>query len=100
MPQQMPMQQPQMMGAPAPPPPGPVPEWVSTYTPEGHVYYYNERTGETAWQLPPGARCRDAGAQQQSQYGYGQQAAYGQQQWGQQQYYGGGYGQGGYGGGW
>eukprot|EP00931_Biecheleriopsis_adriatica_P060427 TRINITY_DN36295_c0_g1_i1.p1 TRINITY_DN36295_c0_g1~~TRINITY_DN36295_c0_g1_i1.p1 ORF type:complete len:1109 (-),score=344.96 TRINITY_DN36295_c0_g1_i1:64-3390(-) len=35
-------------------------EWVSHKTPEGETYYHNERTDETAWELPPGAVARNA----------------------------------------
>merc|ERR1719409_2318321 len=99
-------QQPQTMYPPQPAPqmaPPPI-EWVSYMTPQGQVYYYNERTGEQTWQLPPGARCRD-GTQPQAGYGqaYGQQQQWGgdggggwNQSWGQQ----GGWGQQQWGGGW
>eukprot|EP00929_Paragymnodinium_shiwhaense_P075401 TRINITY_DN3854_c0_g1_i1.p1 TRINITY_DN3854_c0_g1~~TRINITY_DN3854_c0_g1_i1.p1 ORF type:complete len:1545 (+),score=454.06 TRINITY_DN3854_c0_g1_i1:54-4637(+) len=93
---QQPYQQQSMYAQPAAPPPV---EWVSYMTPQGQVYYYNERTGEQAWQLPPGARCRDG---TQPQMGYQQQWGGGgcwpQQQWGGGG--GGGWGQQSWGGGW
>jgi len=76
-------------------------EWVQCYTPEGHVYFFNERTQQQTWQLPPGARCRDGAQQPQQGYaqvgqGYVQQSMYGGA--GQQSMYGGqGYGYHGYG---
>lgn len=33
------------------PPPS---EWKSATSPDGQIYYYNERTGETTWQKPAG----------------------------------------------
>lgn len=53
-------QQYQQYSAPTPPvpygaPPGPpVSDWKSASAPDGQVYYYNERTGETTWNKPPG----------------------------------------------
>ena len=40
-------------GAPpaAVPPPS---EWNTATAPDGQTYYYNQRTGETTWQKPPG----------------------------------------------
>lgn len=32
----------------------PVSEWKAATAPDGQVYYYNERSGETTWQKPPG----------------------------------------------
>jgi hypothetical protein len=29
-------------------------EWKAATAPDGQVYYYNERTGETTWTKPPG----------------------------------------------
>mmetsp|Transcript_7900 Transcript_7900/g.14021 ORF Transcript_7900/g.14021 Transcript_7900/m.14021 type:complete len:93 (+) Transcript_7900:1-279(+) len=55
-------------------------DWVCYPSPQGQ-YFYNERTGETAWQLPPGVQARSA--VQANQGGYGQN------QWGQQGYGGG-----------
>lgn len=44
-------------------------DWVRYKTPDGQVYYHNERTNHTAWSLPPGATSREpvAGGQQGSQ---------------------------------
>jgi len=36
-------------------------------TTEGQPYYHNQRTGESAWTLPVGARCHDPAAEQQQQ---------------------------------
>jgi len=44
-------------GAPpavAPPVAPQVSEWKTATAPDGQQYYYNERTGETTWQKPPG----------------------------------------------
>jgi hypothetical protein len=35
-------------------PGAPVSDWKSATAPDGQVYYYNERTGETTWQKPHG----------------------------------------------
>ena len=35
----------------AAPPPS---EWKSASTPDGQIYYYNERTGQTQWEKPAG----------------------------------------------
>lgn len=40
-------------GAPPPVTP-PVLEWKVAAAPDGQQYYYNERSGETTWQKPPG----------------------------------------------
>ncbi|CAE7312403.1 unnamed protein product [Symbiodinium natans] len=40
-------------------------DWVRYKTPDGQVYYHNERTNHTAWSLPPGATCRDPAAPSQ-----------------------------------
>lgn len=40
-------------GAPPPVTP-PVSEWKVATAPDGQQYYYNERSGETTWQKPPG----------------------------------------------
>mmetsp|Transcript_401 Transcript_401/g.656 ORF Transcript_401/g.656 Transcript_401/m.656 type:complete len:634 (-) Transcript_401:1443-3344(-) len=37
-----------------PPAAPPVSEWKTATAPDGQVYYYNERSGETTWQKPPG----------------------------------------------
>merc|ERR1712019_144728 len=81
------------------PQPQQAPEWVSAYTPQGQLYFWNERTGEQVWQLAPGVPWRDGTQQGYAQQGYGygmpqqqqyaQQPQYGQQygqQFGQQQY--------------
>jgi len=34
-------------------------DWVRYKTPDGQVYYHNERTNHTAWSLPPGATSRE-----------------------------------------
>ncbi|KAG7345283.1 KH domain containing protein [Nitzschia inconspicua] len=52
-------QQYQQYSAPPPtqyraPPGPPVSEWKSATAPDGQIYYYNERTGETTWKKPPG----------------------------------------------
>jgi len=36
--------------------------WVAVQTAEGQVYYYNQRTGETAWELPADVLCSPTGA--------------------------------------
>jgi len=52
--------QPAFQAAPAPyaPPPmsahPPVSEWKSATSPDGQIYYYNERTGQTQWEKPLG----------------------------------------------
>ncbi len=38
----------------AAPPAAPVSEWKSATSPDGQVYYYSERTGETQWNKPMG----------------------------------------------
>mmetsp|Transcript_4199 Transcript_4199/g.9063 ORF Transcript_4199/g.9063 Transcript_4199/m.9063 type:complete len:566 (-) Transcript_4199:2244-3941(-) len=38
----------------APPSAPPVSEWKTATAPDGQTYYYNERSGETTWQKPPG----------------------------------------------
>lgn len=86
-------------------------EWVMYHTADGAPYYHNKITGETQWDLPPGAiacspeedeeeenakasaqNAEDQYKEQWAQYGqqqYAQQqqqwAEYGQQQWAQQQ---------------
>ena len=41
--------------APAPPVAAPgVSDWKSATSPDGQVYYYNEKTGQTQWNKPPG----------------------------------------------
>mmetsp|Transcript_33936 Transcript_33936/g.37905 ORF Transcript_33936/g.37905 Transcript_33936/m.37905 type:complete len:561 (-) Transcript_33936:562-2244(-) len=48
----------QLQGPPqaygAPPGVPPVSEWKAATAPDGQQYYYNERSGETTWQKPPG----------------------------------------------
>jgi len=48
----------QLQGPPqtygAPPGAPPVSEWKAATAPDGQQYYYNERSGETTWQKPPG----------------------------------------------
>jgi hypothetical protein len=41
---------------PIPPQPAvaPVSLWKAASSPDGQIYYYNERTGETQWEKPPG----------------------------------------------
>ena len=39
--------------------------WIEAYTPEGHLYYYNDQTGESSWTLPTTAQAPyDVNAQQ------------------------------------
>jgi WW domain len=40
----------------APPPVAALPtsEWKSAHSPDGQIYYYNERTGQTQWDKPVG----------------------------------------------
>eukprot|EP00537_Pseudo-nitzschia_pungens_P008149 CAMPEP_0172360358 /NCGR_PEP_ID=MMETSP1060-20121228/4396_1 /TAXON_ID=37318 /ORGANISM="Pseudo-nitzschia pungens, Strain cf. cingulata" /LENGTH=573 /DNA_ID=CAMNT_0013082329 /DNA_START=146 /DNA_END=1867 /DNA_ORIENTATION=- len=52
--QQGQFQQPQQGGYGAPPATPAVSEWKSATAPDGQTYYYNERSGETTWQKPPG----------------------------------------------
>jgi hypothetical protein len=44
--------QPQMYGAPMPP--ALTSPWRSATAADGQVYYYNQNTGETQWDKPPG----------------------------------------------
>mmetsp|Transcript_51091 Transcript_51091/g.91749 ORF Transcript_51091/g.91749 Transcript_51091/m.91749 type:complete len:733 (+) Transcript_51091:70-2268(+) len=37
-------------------------DWVVYRAQTGQFYYHNERTNQTAWNLPPGATCREPGA--------------------------------------
>ncbi|CAJ1426730.1 unnamed protein product [Effrenium voratum] len=41
-------------------------DWVRYRTPEGQVYYHNERTNHTSWSLPPGTTAREPAAAFQS----------------------------------
>ena len=51
---------PYAQAAPAPPPQAPPPpapaasDWKSATAPDGQVYYYNERSGQTQWEKPAG----------------------------------------------
>ena len=59
MPQQQQQQLPMATAAiPRPVPPQPpvaaASLWKSAASPDGQIYYYNERTGETQWEKPPG----------------------------------------------
>lgn len=47
--QQQPLPQPK-----APPPPMMLSPWKAATAPDGQIYYYNERTGETQWEKPAG----------------------------------------------
>jgi hypothetical protein len=38
--------------------------WIEAYTPEGHLYYYNDQTGESSWTLPTTAQAPYDAAQQ------------------------------------
>jgi WW domain len=38
----------------APPPPTGAGPWKSATAGDGQIYYYNEKTGETQWEKPPG----------------------------------------------
>merc|ERR1719482_1567862 len=51
--------------SPAPEPQSSV-EWIMYETEEGAPYYHNENTGETRWDLPPGATSRPADAEEES----------------------------------
>lgn len=55
-------------------------EWITCYSPQGEPYYYNERTGASAWSLPPGVQPRDGAAAGAGAAGMGAGAAYGQNQ--------------------
>merc|ERR1719343_1030249 len=93
--QQPQFQQPAPMpvAAPAPmPPQGPRPppvhtDWVQCYDAQGQLYFYNERTQESAWELPPGVTARQQGPAQGPQQQMYPQQMYQQQAWGQQQMY-------------
>ena len=52
--QAMAYQAPQTYTQPAPAPSAAASSWKSATTPEGQVYYYNKRTGETQWEKPIG----------------------------------------------
>lgn len=45
---QVPYSAPPPVAAPAPS------EWKSASSPDGQIYYYNERTGQTQWEKPAG----------------------------------------------
>jgi WW domain len=51
--QHQPYQAPQLVYGSAPAAPASS-EWKAATAPDGQVYYYNERTGETTWTKPPG----------------------------------------------
>lgn len=64
-------------------------EWVLYYNQQGQPYYYNERTGESAWSLAPGTNFRQGGQAACGGCGCGGCGMpYGQQQpmWGQPGY--------------
>jgi len=74
-------QHPQQQQGPAAAQPGPVlTEWVVYRTDQGVPYYHNERTNETVWQLPPGARWREPGVARAAAGAAGQAAGHWQQQ--------------------
>jgi len=86
-------QQPQFQQPAAPRTQGPRPppvhsDWVQCYDAQGQPYFYNERTQETAWELPPGVTARQQGPAQVPQQQMYPQQMYQQQAWGQQQQYG------------
>merc|ERR1719171_1056419 len=37
--------------------------WISGYSAEGHLYYYNTRTGEASWTMPEEMAAAEAAAQ-------------------------------------
>ena len=68
MPQQVAIPQGAVPGAPGAPPPaagGLPPGWQEVHHPDHGTYFYNQNTGETAWERPGGgaaaARCRCRG---------------------------------------
>merc|ERR1712072_144757 len=63
--QQQQQQQQQQQNQVRPPPPMHNP-WVQCYDQQGQMYYFNESTNETAWQLPPGVCARNATGGQQA----------------------------------
>merc|ERR1712185_698805 len=82
--QQQQWQQPQQQQWQPPPPPGPAPmhnAWVQYFNQQGAPYYYNEQTGETVWQLPPGVCARNAAPMQQGYGQMGQGGGYPGQSW-------------------
>ncbi|CAE7730042.1 unnamed protein product [Symbiodinium pilosum] len=53
----------------------PATDWVRYKTPDGQVYYHNERTNHTAWSLPAGATCREPAQAAAAQQGTTSQGA-------------------------
>merc|ERR1740121_2281419 len=81
----MPVAAPAPMPSQGPRPPPVHSDWVQCFDAQGQLYFYNERTQESAWELPPGVTARQQGPAQVPQQQMYPQHMYPQQQMWQQQ---------------